>query len=251
MTGGGSDHTGGASTAAGLGLGLGRERDHRTGIPGADSHRSGAAAAGRAGRGNYFGGHSEADREAERRIRGGGVAGAAAGTHLCIFSRMILPMVTRSILMCPINGSEPTGGSGGPSISTGTGGSPHKDLEALLSQQLRGQLGSDQSKKTTEDLETQQRRVRASISREYARPVEVIIKVYEDAKTDLYDVLAIKRTADEVTIKRAYRNAALSVHPDKNPHPDAKIAFDALQDAFGTLASPMKRFVDCNNRFFG
>ena len=135
------------------------------------------------------------------------------------------------------------GGSGGPSIGTGTGGSPHKDLEALLSQQLRGQLGSDQSKRSAEDLETQQRRVRASISREYARPVEVIIKVYEDAKTDLYDVLAINRTADELTITRAYRSAALSVHPDKNPHPDAKIAFDALQDAFGTLASPLKRFV--------
>ena len=241
-TGGGSDHTGSASTSAGLGLGLGRERDHRTGIPGADSHRSGAAAAGMAGRGNYFGGHSEADREAERRIRGGGVAGPAAGNFLHILFVMH-PLVLQPLLINPINGSESIGGSGGPSISTGTGGSPHKDLEALLSQQLRGQLGGDQSKKNTEDLETQQRRVRASISREYARPVESIIKVYEDEKTDLYDVLSIKRTADEITIKRAYRTAALSVHPDKNPHPDAKIAFDALQDAFGTLASPQKRFV--------
>jgi hypothetical protein len=28
---------------------------------------------------------------------------------------------------------------------------------------------------------------------------------------------------------------------DKNPHPDAKVAFDAIQDAFETLSSPLKR----------
>lgn len=28
---------------------------------------------------------------------------------------------------------------------------------------------------------------------------------------------------------------------DKNPHPDSKIAFDAIQEAFETLSSPMKR----------
>ena len=31
------------------------------------------------------------------------------------------------------------------------------------------------------------------------------------------------------------------MHPDKNPHPDAKAAFDALQDSFNTLANYQKR----------
>jgi len=31
------------------------------------------------------------------------------------------------------------------------------------------------------------------------------------------------------------------VHPDKNPHPRAKEAFDAVQDAFRTLSTPLAR----------
>jgi DnaJ-domain-containing protein 1 len=32
---------------------------------------------------------------------------------------------------------------------------------------------------------------------------------------DLYDVLKVDRSADEATIKRAYRKAAVRLHPDK------------------------------------
>jgi curved DNA-binding protein CbpA len=105
---------------------------------------------------------------------------------------------------------------------------------------MRGKAGRDQAR-VAEDKETAQRRARAVVPREFARPVEVILRVYEDEKTDLYDVLAVPRGATDVVIKKAYRTAALSVHPDKNPHPDAKAAFDALQDAFATLAAPLKR----------
>lgn len=41
---------------------------------------------------------------------------------------------------------------------------------------------------------------------------------------------------DENELKKKYRQLALAVHPDKNPHPDAKIAFDFLQDAYETLS---------------
>lgn len=42
-------------------------------------------------------------------------------------------------------------------------------------------------------------------------------------------------------LKKKYRTLALQVHPDKNPHPDAKEAFDAIQDAYVVLSSASKR----------
>ena len=37
------------------------------------------------------------------------------------------------------------------------------------------------------------------------------------AKRDLYEVLGISKTADEKTIKKAYRKLAKKYHPDMNP----------------------------------
>jgi len=42
-------------------------------------------------------------------------------------------------------------------------------------------------------------------------------------------------------LSRAYRRASLSVHPDKNPSPDARRAFDALSEAQKTLQDAGKR----------
>ena len=39
-------------------------------------------------------------------------------------------------------------------------------------------------------------------------------------------------------VKAAYRSASLSVHPDKNRHPRAQDAFDAVQEAYETLSDP-------------
>lgn len=83
--------------------------------------------------------------------------------------------------------------------------------------------------------------MRYRIERVYARPVERIISIYNDPKTTLYQVLGVSPSADMTTLKKVYRNAALDVHPDKNPHPDAKRAFDFLQEAFATLSNPLKR----------
>ena len=33
----------------------------------------------------------------------------------------------------------------------------------------------------------------------------------------------------------------LAIHPDKNPHPDAKLAFDKLQEAYSVLSSRERR----------
>ena len=36
-------------------------------------------------------------------------------------------------------------------------------------------------------------------------------------KRDYYDVLGVPKTADEATIKKAYRSLAKKYHPDMNP----------------------------------
>lgn len=46
---------------------------------------------------------------------------------------------------------------------------------------------------------------------------------------------------DEKGLKQTYRTMAIQLHPDKNPHPDAKYAFDILQDAYETLLTPSSR----------
>ena len=79
------------------------------------------------------------------------------------------------------------------------------------------------------------------ISRKFARPVETILRVYNDPRTTLYQVLGVSPSVEEYALKKIYRHKALQVHPDKNPHPDAKEAFDALQDAFDTLFHQRKR----------
>jgi len=57
----------------------------------------------------------------------------------------------------------------------------------------------------------------------------------------LYSLLGVAQDCDDFTAKAAFRQAALLVHPDKNPHPQAKQAFDFLQEAVTTITSPAKR----------
>jgi curved DNA-binding protein CbpA len=45
----------------------------------------------------------------------------------------------------------------------------------------------------------------------------------------------------ESTISKAYRRASLAVHPDKNPLPEAKAAFDKLNDAVRALRDDVRR----------
>ena len=83
------------------------------------------------------------------------------------------------------------------------------------------------------------------LPRDVARPVERTLAIYEDYGTSLYDVLGVLADCEDIDIKQAYRSLALEIHPDKNPHPDAKIAFDAIQDAFRTLSTtPARREYD-------
>ena len=45
----------------------------------------------------------------------------------------------------------------------------------------------------------------------------------------------------DAAISKAYRRASLAVHPDKNPTPEAKAAFDKLNDAVRALRDDVRR----------
>jgi curved DNA-binding protein CbpA len=58
---------------------------------------------------------------------------------------------------------------------------------------------------------------------------------------NLYAVLGVERGATADEIRRAYRQAALLWHPDRNPDPDAAECFQAVQEAYERLRDPDRR----------
>ena len=46
---------------------------------------------------------------------------------------------------------------------------------------------------------------------------------------DYYEILGVDKSADEGTLKKAYRNLAMKYHPDRNP--DNKEAADKFKEA--------------------
>jgi len=63
------------------------------------------------------------------------------------------------------------------------------------------------------------------------------------AQLDYYAVLGVQRTADDKTIKKAYRALALKWHPDKNPGnvAQAEAKFKEIGEAFSVLSDTSKR----------
>jgi molecular chaperone DnaJ len=60
--------------------------------------------------------------------------------------------------------------------------------------------------------------------------------------TDYYELLQVERTADERTIKSAYRKLAMECHPDRNGGcPEAEKKFKAISEAYDCLKDPQKR----------
>lgn len=61
-------------------------------------------------------------------------------------------------------------------------------------------------------------------------------------KRDYYEILGIERTADENTIKKAYRKLAKQYHPDTNKgNPQAEEKFKEATEAYAVLSDPEKR----------
>jgi molecular chaperone DnaJ len=64
------------------------------------------------------------------------------------------------------------------------------------------------------------------------------------AKRDYYEVLGIDRDAAPEEIKKAYRQMALSYHPDRNPgNKESEDKFKEAAEAYSVLADPSKKSV--------
>jgi molecular chaperone DnaJ len=62
------------------------------------------------------------------------------------------------------------------------------------------------------------------------------------AKADFYEVLGVTRTADDKTLKAAFRKLAMQYHPDRNPGDHAaEIKFKEVAAAYECLKDPQQR----------
>ena len=61
-------------------------------------------------------------------------------------------------------------------------------------------------------------------------------------KRDYYEILSVEKTADKITIKKAYRKMAMQYHPDRNPdNPEAEAKFKEAAEAYDVLSDEDKR----------
>ena len=65
-------------------------------------------------------------------------------------------------------------------------------------------------------------------------------------KRDYYEVLGVDKSADQDTIKKAYRTLAKKYHPDINKSEEAVEKFKEVQEAYEILSDENKKY---NNNF--
>lgn len=73
--------------------------------------------------------------------------------------------------------------------------------------------------------------------------VERLLSMADIPEDDLdpFKVLGVEITATDIELKKAYRQLAVLVHPDKNWHPRAEEAFKVLRAAWDIVNNPEKR----------
>ncbi|MCR5735648.1 MAG: molecular chaperone DnaJ [Lachnospiraceae bacterium] len=63
-----------------------------------------------------------------------------------------------------------------------------------------------------------------------------------ESKRDYYEVLGVEKSADDATLKKAYRTLAKKYHPDMNPgDAEAEKKFKEASEAYAVLSDPDKR----------
>ena len=67
-------------------------------------------------------------------------------------------------------------------------------------------------------------------------------KIMAETKRDYYEVLGVDKSADDATLKKAYRKLAKKYHPDVNPgDKEAEAKFKEATEAYTILSDPEKR----------
>ncbi|EHB09509.1 DnaJ-like protein subfamily C member 14 [Heterocephalus glaber] len=80
-------------------------------------------------------------------------------------------------------------------------------------------------------------------SGQYCQPEEEVARlltmagVLED-ELNPFHVVGVEATASDTELKKAYRQLAVMVHPDKNHHPQAEEAFEVLRAAWDIVSNP-------------
>ncbi|KAM6294489.1 dnaJ homolog subfamily C member 14 [Aegotheles albertisi] len=62
-----------------------------------------------------------------------------------------------------------------------------------------------------------------------------------EEQRDPFQVLGVAATTPDPELRKAYHRLAMLVHPDKNPHPRAEVAFKVLRAAWDRVGSPERR----------
>mmetsp|Transcript_25013 Transcript_25013/g.66548 ORF Transcript_25013/g.66548 Transcript_25013/m.66548 type:complete len:90 (-) Transcript_25013:246-515(-) len=74
-----------------------------------------------------------------------------------------------------------------------------------------------------------------------------------EQNVDFYKVLGVPKSADQTTIKAAYKRKAAQWHPDRNPHTSdlARRKFDEVMLAYEVLADDNLRRLYDNGQYRG
>lgn len=80
----------------------------------------------------------------------------------------------------------------------------------------------------------------------YCQPEEEVARLLTMAgvpedELNPFHVLGVEATASDIELKKAYRQLAVMVHPDKNHHPRAEEAFKVLRAAWDIVSNPERR----------